>query len=108
MWQDVNNHTGAHDVCDLASGEIFEASSTHHQMMIAGPNARLLATAYPARSTKRLSAYATEEGTGMDTEVLFYPEQGCLCFQPHPEFAGREKLADRYFDYIKAYLKVPE
>lgn len=106
MFQDANGHCGPHDVVDLDTGEVFQATSTHHQMMIGGPSATLVATAYPAISTRRETAELVEEGKDLDTEVLFYRDQKVLCFQPHPEFHGREALSDRYFGYIKRYLGV--
>lgn len=106
MWQAVDNHCGEHQVLDLATGQVYDASSTHHQMMIGGTGSRLIAIASPARSTRRVSATISEEGSEMDTEVLHYPAQRALCFQPHPEFAGRSDLADIYFAYIKDLLEV--
>lgn len=97
MWQHVNNHTHNH----LARIEIppyqgknnrrrtIEVTSTHHQMMIPAPDAFVLMTASEA-TEKNSQAFAKvgKADDDPDTEVVFYDETNCLCFQPHPEFGS--------------------
>lgn len=100
MWQDVNNHalSSTHLAFNLLkiknsilSRETFDVTSTHHQMMIAGPDSEILAIAkHPTDKNKGLSTRfisANErEVPKFDTEVVYYEKTKSLCFQPHPEF----------------------
>lgn len=68
----------------------IEVTSTHHQMMIPGEEASILAVAGIT--------------SDCDYEVLFYEESKVLCFQPHPEFGGYEECTNYYFELLKDYL----
>ena len=112
MWQDVDNHqlSGTHEVIDEFTGEVFYATSTHHQMMLPGKDAILVASASESRFKEKVKpngsitfVHIKERQAMEDPEVVFYPKQNCLCFQPHPEYGGQEKLSDIYFHYIKKY-----
>jgi gamma-glutamyl-gamma-aminobutyrate hydrolase PuuD len=97
MWQHVTCHAGNH----LARIEIppfngkgkdkrrtIEVTSTHHQMMIPSPDGIVLLTANEA--LEKLSPgkeVVGKDADKPDTEAVFYEDTGCLCFQPHPEFA---------------------
>lgn len=102
LWQHVTGHTQYHPMRvkrkdPEASQTVITTSSTHHQMMIPGPDAEVLAVA--GKATEKHSATCvirllgrTEEELareGGDTEVVFYPAQNTLCFQGHPEITGR-------------------
>ncbi len=110
MWQDVNNHTnvGIHKCVDTDSGEAFQATSTHHQLMNPHKSGRILAIAKEATRKERIGRAGqviTLMGSqGQDVEVLFYLKSKSLCFQPHPEFGGNDDLKDRYFNYIAQNL----
>lgn len=99
MWQDVDMHAigGTHPVNCSYTGEIYQVSSTHHQMMRPSEAGNVLATA--ARSTYK----EDDKGIHMmgkderDVEVVFYPDTKSLCFQPHPEFFGP---GHECFDYF--------
>jgi GMP synthase-like glutamine amidotransferase len=106
MWQNVDHHAigGTHGVRDTATGEVFQATSTHHQMMRPGRTAHIVGVADPSLSTKKESM-VHENGFGRrDVEIVYYDQQNVLCFQPHPEFPGQNALADTYFEYIDQYL----
>lgn len=96
MWQHVDNHTGTHLALDLTDHEYYEVTSTHHQMMIGGPNSDILVVAWEA--SKRLSAKQREQPS-YDTEVLFYKTTNSLCFQPHPEYKPGD-TRDLFFRHI--------
>lgn len=97
MWQHVTNHAGNH----IARIEVppfegkdqkrrtIEVTSTHHQMMIPTDDGLVLATADCAleKHAPALSQMGKRKGE-LDTEVVFYDDTNCLCFQPHPEFRG--------------------
>lgn len=113
MWQDVDGHAnGGHEVIDLITTDAFRVTSTHHQMMIPGSDAQLIAVAYESKWKEK----CTQNGSSItvlsqrlansqgDAEIVFYKDQKCLCFQPHPEFSGVPDLRDRFFKYIEEYL----
>ncbi len=115
MWQHVDGHAigRGHNIQDLIDEDVFFATSTHHQMMIPAANASVLAVAYEASRYETVDkdgkahnlTYAKKEyNKDGDPEVVFYPIQRALCFQPHPEFDGVPMLKARYFKYIGDYL----
>jgi len=98
LWQNVNNHaTGrTHDALDILTGEVFEVTSTHHQMMIPGDEGKLLLTA--DLSTVREDGIVVDRGEGYeDVECVFYEFDKVLCFQPHPEYVGVDHPMQRWF-----------
>ena len=113
LWQNVDRHAigGTHEAIDLLSGETFQVTSTHHQMMKPGLGARVVITAH--LTTKRESMIgdcifegkgATNGGLEPDVEAVFYKDERVFCFQPHPEFSHQHSLAVRYLSYIENLL----
>ena len=109
MFQHVDKHgiRGTHEAVDVATGRILQVTSTHHQMMRAGPDSVLLT--YAGLSTFREHMHKTavvnkprSEGD-QDVEALFYPSRLTLCFQPHPEH-GYEECREYYFELIARCL----
>lgn len=104
MYQHVNKHaTGLNHVlldhCDLLHPQAIEVSSTHHQMMRAGPTGRVIATAELGGFKEYVEdgrVLRAPEGEA-DTEVVWYADTGCLCFQPHPEFFDNNHPCFKYF-----------
>ena len=89
LWQDVNNHcNGPHVVTDVRTGELkHNMTSTHHQQMIAGDGATIIAAAILSTKKKSEIETLTRVNPNMDDmEVLWYADTTTLCFQPHPEF----------------------
>lgn len=106
MFQHVNKHTRPHNIYDVDTGEeICLATSTHHQMMIPGKGSKVLAIANESTSRECMAGKSVIEytGTSDDTEVVYYDETKCLCFQPHPEI-GPKELKDYYFRLIEQHL----
>lgn len=92
MHQHIDGHaTGNnHLIKDIDSGEEIMVSSTHHQMMVPGPKAVVLATADIVKWP-----LGCEQD---DIEVLYYPKTNSLCFQPHPEFFATDHPCVQYFN----------
>ena len=95
MWQHVTHHAGNHmariEIPPYNAGNkrrTIEVTSTHHQMMIPTDDALVLATADVALEKHKASYSKLGKGGDIDpdTEVIFYDDTNCLCFQPHPEF----------------------
>lgn len=96
MYQDVNNHGigGTHAAYNLLDGNVYQVTSTHHQMMRKGIKGEVLVMA--ELSTRRVYGEYDEncmpravEERGQftdDTECIIYRDTKTLCFQPHPEY----------------------
>lgn len=117
LYQDVDNHGiyGTHQVMDIKTGEIFDATSTHHQMMKPGEHGVLIGVAIESTRKEECSKKGavlrfyqrlnwTSPTEDLDVEVVYYPDQKVFCFQPHPEYYGQEKLAEVYMNYLDTYL----
>lgn len=113
MWQHVNNHAGNHMcfVVDSKGKEVdsFWVTSTHHQMMIPGDTADVLAVG--CKSTE-FFGYGKDLKIPVpnkrDVEVVWYDKEGCLCFQPHPEFKDAPPKCTGYFKSLLDNLVVPK
>lgn len=106
MWQHVSGHTGhtGHKIKDCLDNRELQVTSTHHQMMIPGDDAEILAYAEGVarnHSTGKVSGRAV---TRYDPEVVWYQRTRSLCFQPHPEYQRAEDTKAYYFDLIDYVL----
>lgn len=110
MYQHVDNHrVPDHEVEDLLTGELYRTTSTHHQMMIPGQRALVVAIARESRQREKVykvgHKICDQRGTdGVDYETIYYPGPRALCFQGHPEYTGVPNLADVYFEYLDEYV----
>lgn len=107
LWQDVNKHAihGTHSITDMRNGEeLIGMTSTHHQQMIPGKDANVLAMAcLSTRKESDTQVLEREKPEADDTEVVWYADSLSLCFQPHPEFshgACRNYFLDLLDEYI--------
>lgn len=108
MWQHIEGHRldGTHPITDCLRDRKIEATSTHHQLMIPGPHAEVLAYAEGIAKGHRTRAKQGRVQTRWDPEVIWYEKTNSLCFQPHPEYsAGRGALREYYFDLINIVRK---
>lgn len=118
MWQNVDGHARGqmHDMIDWFTGETIKVTSTHHQMMRPGPEAITIATAHESSFRTKMpslkdhktgdkagTTWSYNRGSETDTEVCYYAEENCLCFQPHPEYIGSPEMTDAYFEYIEDF-----
>lgn len=112
MFQDCDKHAigGTHEALLVETGEVFNVTSTHHQMMRPHPTGKVLVTA--ERSTVR--CYGSDLGTprevlrevgitGEDVEVVQYGDK-VLCFQPHPEYGGNDDTRELFFRLLKGIV----
>lgn len=124
MWQHVNGHAiGGHHrlkiygvknskLKDAQKDRVIDATSTHHQMMRPGNGAVVLAIGVDEKgeplANERIAymkEVAGKSNTNPDIEVLSYPNQRVLCFQPHPEFAtASRELKDYFLECIDEHL----
>lgn len=113
MFQDVDGHGlfDTHKLVDEHSGFVCDATSTHHQMMIAGKHGRVIGVATPTLTTHKdyvdgdgdMYVVTPEEGD-FDTEVVYYPDHLALCFQPHPEYDNGVGCRPYFFALLYGYL----
>lgn len=101
LWQDVDGHTvhGGHMATDVATGYKFQVSSTHHQMMRESADGLILTES--SESNYLTDDSGTYSAMDCDTEVVLYPKQKVLCFQPHPEFKGFAECTKAFFKYLE-------
>ncbi len=104
MYQHVESHTRSHHITDLHSGETLYVTSTHHQMMMPGPKALLVAVAALGGQREWYTGEVFHrDRSDMDYEVCYYRHTKSLCFQPHPEM-GKESAEyiamRRYFQSL--------
>jgi gamma-glutamyl-gamma-aminobutyrate hydrolase PuuD len=111
MYQDVNHHAvyAGHELIDLETYEQVHVTSTHHQMMIPGENADIIAVAFEATYAELMHdcgihhIEVNSDEHHEDIEVLTYPGD-ILCFQPHPEFHGADSTREYFFALLKREL----
>lgn len=93
MYQHVEKHAchAGHMMTVIETGEEVFVSSTHHQMMMPGEDAVLLAYAKLGGQREWYDGHVEKRDiSNTDYEVLAYKSTNSICFQPHPEFNGAE------------------
>lgn len=87
--QDITNHTYSH-IMKTYDGREIRVNSTHHQMMLPGPNAHLLGTAnHPCKGYIN----GAHHDLSFTYEVIAYPDTKSLCIQYHPEWLPEDSEA---------------
>lgn len=105
MRQDVTGHAirGTHTL-DWR-GEKYKVTSTHHQMMIPARHGRLegFGEVEDCIDNTFLSAERRVRSVLRDdqAEIVFYPKTKSLCFQPHPEYGGKDDTRTLFFTVLK-------
>lgn len=106
MYQHVTNHAGRHLATYSEDGRNVLVTSTHHQMM--RPTDKGIIFLRANLGGYKLHMQDGEEMVSTDDEVdvegVFYSDTLSLCFQPHPEFQGEDKLSDFYFEVINKFI----
>lgn len=110
LIQHVDNHNMSHIIYDKDRATSFLGTSIHHQMMIPGPKAKVLAVA--GQATVYMSFDKTTEDRSdpkdrpivlwNDIEAVAYEDRSVLCYQGHPE-RGSDTEQDVFFRYIEDY-----
>lgn len=108
LFQHVNNHNkGQHEAVCTETGEIYNVTSAHHQMMIPSEEGEVLLVAN--ETTERVfverASVTAESLVGLpkdDIEAVFYEEEMCLCFQPHPEYVNK---GDECYELFMTMMK---
>ena len=108
LWQNVDGHGRTHVATDTITGENFNVTSTHHQMMVPALNgAEVVVEAQCSTYREHVphnNSIKIFDDKMIDIEAVYYDKFNAFCFQPHPEFYGQEDLKFRYMDYLEIYL----
>lgn len=84
---------GDHEARDTLTDEVFQVTSTHHQMMIPHENGQVILRGNIA-------------GHFEDVEAVFYDDERVFCFQPHPEYVKKGRFVDYYFECLERFLEI--
>lgn len=109
LFQDVDNHQGAHNMWDVKNKVMLDrVSSVHHQMVRPNIVGGMEVLATSKQSTRRvIDKVAWEMGEAPDIEAFFYRDTACLGIQGHPEYSGYTRFAKWTLEQIKTYLMAP-
>jgi GMP synthase-like glutamine amidotransferase len=108
LWQDVNSHGTSHSMYDLFTGETLRVTSTHHQMMIPGPDAVIIGVSNEStyknhEAGRELCKRSELIKDGKDIEIVWYPNTRSLCIQGHPEYVPGSRFADYTLALMQRY-----
>ena len=113
MWQNVDNHGSSHLMHNLLNVPGIEekslmVTSTHHQMMVAGPEGEIIGIATSMDKSRGLAtkyeSYVGRQKPKFDTEVVWYPKTMSLACQFHPEYRQHVEMRDYFFKLINYFL----
>lgn len=114
MWQHVDQHGRDHLMHNLLqlptiTDKQLMVTSTHHQMMVAGPEGEVIAIATDHNDKKRglsqvYKSYIGRKRPNYDTEVVWYPKTSSLCFQPHPEYNVFPEMREYFFKLVNHFF----
>lgn len=111
LYQDVDNHAigGVHPCYSEHLKRTVEVTSTHHQMMRPHKRGEVEGWAWKLATRKEHmdpeGNITTRLNDPKDVEVVYYDDTRCLCFQPHPEFAGVHSTREYYFSLLNYYFQ---
>lgn len=99
LWQDVDGHHSDHMMCDLRTGKLYRATSTHHQMMRPHQTGHLIGVS--SEATRKRADGIVEHFEidvpwvkAQDVEIVWYPASRSLCIQGHPEYVPGSDYAE--------------
>lgn len=103
MWQNVSGHQGGKHVIEDINGRQRVVSTVHHQMMRPGDKACIIAWTRKAQMKEDDKVTRTMPVPEEDPEVILYPEDRALCYQPHPEW-DLNISRDYFFNLIEEFV----
>jgi len=114
LIQHVTNHGSSHPIELLRNGNVYEITSTHHQMMfpykLSEQNYNILAASKYYLSDTYLDGDNNEKvlpKNFLECEIVYYINSNSLCIQGHPEFENcPEETKQMCLKLIKNVLKL--
>lgn len=112
MYQDVTGHRGSHKMTIADTGREILVSSTHHQMMKPNYEAGAKLVGFSREKTRK-TLYSiildqfVDETDFFNNEVIYYPVNHDMCFQPHPEhnMADYKDMKDFFFECVERVMR---
>jgi gamma-glutamyl-gamma-aminobutyrate hydrolase PuuD len=103
LAQHIEGHGNSHAVTlHDEGGTVIRCNSSHHQMMLPPPSAKILAT---SEATYGIGQYNEAINYERVNEVVYFPNTNGLGIQPHPEWANCPKeFVDYCIRKIKEYI----
>lgn len=104
LVQHIEGHAigKTHFCTNVETGNIYEVSSTHHQMMVAHQDGMILCKDYKSAKGVHWDKVNESYHYTYVTEVVYYPKTKSLCIQPHPEWMPQDSAFVRWInDFIK-------
>lgn len=107
MYQHVDQHGRYHLATDVETGREISVASTHHQMMIPGPDGQIIMVAEESNVRWLEESKQLRKEGEKDIEAVYYGSTNALCFQPHPEYVDLDHEGQEiYFEYLKKYNNI--
>ena len=108
LVQDVTGHGQTHEIMS-DKGELYMATSTHHQMMFPwmhGVKHKLIAWSVPKLSQFYVfNPRETKREIFAEPEIIFFPQTKALAIQGHPEYKAQDYPYTVYCNQlVKEYL----
>lgn len=102
LYQDVDNHVGAHTMYDVRKKKIIHnVSSVHHQMCIANQEGGMeLLGDNSGAETRWLDPEKCVVGHRMDVEAYFYRDTCTIGIQGHPEYKGYSQFSQWAYEVL--------
>lgn len=94
LYQDVDGHTGDHNMYDVIEKRVLpRISSVHHQMVILNDRMILVGACSGRSKVRHLNPTLRDEGSNRDVEAYIYREPCIIGIQGHPEYRGYDDFA---------------
>lgn len=105
LYQDVDNHTGDHNMYDVIEKRIVvRVSSVHHQMVIENEKMTLVGACSGKSKVRHLNPTMRDEGKNRDVEAFLYRDPCIIGIQGHPEYRGYNEFAKWTLDLLHKTL----
>ena len=104
LVQHIEGHAlGKEHLCtEVETNKVMSVSSTHHQMMVAHEDGKILFKDYESQRGRHWDFVNEDYDYNYVTEVVYYPNTKSLCLQPHPEWMNQES---EFVKWINNFIK---
>lgn len=104
LVQHIEGHAlGKEHFCtEVETGKVMSVSSTHHQMMVAHEDGKILFKDFNSQRGRHWDFVNEDYDYNYVTEVVYYPNTKSLCLQPHPEWMNQES---EFVKWINNFIK---